>query len=108
VDAAVIFGNDEARVQAAGGVYREPAERRRRLRIFLAAEVVVVLDHPAAGDRAPHEIDGLSGREARRGCVCRSAGDRWLVVSEIERGDRRARRGRGGGAVAERRSRARR
>ena len=65
VHAAVVFGNREARVEPSARVDGELPERGRGLRVFLAAEVVVVLDHPAARHRSPRELDGLSRGKIR-------------------------------------------
>src|SRR6185436_391092 len=72
------------------------AERRAALLVLLAAEVVVVLDHPAAGDRSPRQLHALAGGKAAGAHLHRGADDGGLVVGEIERGDRRGSRGRAG------------
>ena len=69
VDAAVVFGDGEARVETAVRVDRESPERGRGLGVFLPAEVIVVLDDPAAGDGLPRELDGLSCGKIRCGRV---------------------------------------
>ena len=47
VHAAVVFGNGERASSRPRRIDDESSERRRRLRIFLAAEVIVVLDRPS-------------------------------------------------------------
>ena len=60
VNTAVVFRDGEARVERSGAVDGELAERDRRVLVLLAAEAVVVLDHPAAGDRSPREVNCLA------------------------------------------------
>ena len=87
VHAAVVVGHDEARVQPAARIDGKLSEQLRRLRIFLATEMVIVFDDPTTGNGAPREIDGLPGGKTARCRVCNGADNRRLVVREIERRD---------------------
>ena len=89
VDAAEVFGDGEARLQRAVRVAGDLRERALGLVVLLAAEVEVVLDHPAAVDGAPHEVERLVrgktfGRRVDSG-TDNGLGSFRSVVGECER-----------------------
>ena len=84
VHPAIILGNAETCVHPSGRVDWKPTERSGGLRVFLAAEMVVVLDYPSAVHCAPREVDGLRRRQACGRRMHAGADDRRLVVREIE------------------------